>query len=165
MNAKEFIQKELIDGIGKIVDDCPYIAFFAMAAGIEFLGKCQCVQDRWNLNGNSENYFNKGLELFPTHYQNIDLFHSLRCGLLHCCLPENQIALSCEGNSFRKEIIYGEERTIIECNQMYNDFCNACKSIIDDNTAFVQKTEQPFYTIVDNSTTASTQTYLVVQNK
>lgn len=40
MNLREFITKYLIEEVGKIKDDHPFLAFSVMSIGIEILGKC-----------------------------------------------------------------------------------------------------------------------------
>ena len=48
MLPKEFIQQVLINELGEIHSQHPYIAFATMAIGVEFLGKCLNDHDDWN---------------------------------------------------------------------------------------------------------------------
>lgn len=168
MNAKEFIQKELIDGIGQIIDNCPFIAFMAMSAGIEFLGKCLDTKNGWDKRDSTAYFRNAINTLFPYAYQQANtsdnLYHSLRCGLLHSCLPDSDIALSNKGDCFRTITIEQTPRTIISCKQLYDDFSTACKIVINDSS-LNSKTDTDFYTVKESnseSLTAATQTNIVV---
>lgn len=168
MNAKVFIQTELIDGIGKIIDNCPFIAFMAMSAGIEFLGKCLDTNNGWDKRDSSTYFRNAINKLFPSAYQQANtsdnLYHSLRCGLLHSCMPDSDLALSNQGSCFRTIIIEQKSRTIITCKQLYDDFSTACKTVINDHS-LDSKTSTEFYAVEEfnnESLTAATQTCIVV---
>lgn len=170
MNAKEFIQIELIDGIGEIIESRPFLACIVMSAGIEFLGKCLDIQKGWN-DKDPERYFNDAISnLFPKDYQKAnsnDLYHMLRCGMIHSCMPDSKLALSADGNNFRTEVIGQTERTIISVKALYGDFVNACQSVINDASINV-KTAVDFYTIENTgceSTTAATYTNGTVSTK
>jgi hypothetical protein len=40
LKLKDFIKSVLIDELGAMIDQHPYISFIMMGIGIEFLGKC-----------------------------------------------------------------------------------------------------------------------------
>lgn len=167
MTAKEFIKNELIEGIGGIIDTHPFIAFMAMSAGIEFLGKCLDVDKEWDDRNPQSNFNNAIGSLFPPEYQNFDLYHALRCGMLHSCIPESSIALSNNHDSFETITITGEVRTVISCKKLYTDFSKACDNVIKDNR-LDKKTNTEFYQVLDSdkeSTTASTYTYIEIPTK
>lgn len=150
MTAKEFIQKELVDGIGKIINTSPFLACMAMAAGIEFLGKCLDPVGLWDEDGKSTDDFKTAInKLFPSYSQTIDsgkLYHELRCGLLHLCVPKNGLALSDNGKNLREETIGNKTRIVINCKQLYEDFKNACNEVMK-NSALDSKTSKEFYTV------------------
>lgn len=166
MTAKDFIKKELIDGIGAIVKDHPYIACIVMSCGIEFLGKCMDTNSPWD-NNNPNKYFSDAIDaLFPdsykTTFQRKDLYSSLRCCLIHRFSPKENIALSNGGQHLQEISINGVNRIVINCAQLYEDFKKACNTVIKDSK-YNQKTNSEFYTINSeqgDSMTASTENYL-----
>ena len=49
MKPKEFIDTVLINEVGAIHLQYPYISFAMIAIGIEFLGKCLNNYENWNM--------------------------------------------------------------------------------------------------------------------
>lgn len=147
VSIKDFINKYLIDRIGKIKEDNPYFAFLLMAVGIEFLGRyldgCS-----WEQKGVSETAFNGAiLELFPEgKYDNFDLFHNLRCGLAHSLLMQGNLTLSDK-----------KSEGSISCDEFYDDFVEACNKIIEMPPSNNRKSlDEKFFTVTTTENGAST---------
>src|SRR5687768_17140488 len=104
IKPKAFIQSVLIDEIGSLINDHPYISFIMMGIGIEFLGKCldTTLQD-WNVSGRSKKDFNFANQELPSlqkylHYETTyNIYGSFRCGLAHAVAPKYVITLSSKG--------------------------------------------------------------------
>lgn len=130
VTVKEYIENYLIKEIGEIKDEHPYFAFLLMAVGIEFLGKCQNTDYKWNKTGQAERDFNLGMGLFPAKYQNMKLFERLRCGMAHPFITQNGIQIY-------KSLF--EDATVISCDDFYKDFTEACNKIVSGNVEMPRK--------------------------
>lgn len=153
MIVREFIQKFMIDDIGRLVDSHPFHSFVLMSIGIEFLGKCLRDGDWDDPNRNATEDFNNAIsELYSfTKYRNIDgLYDKLRCGLAHLSVPKNGIKLDREGNDISSSPI------ILGCREMYEDFKSACNEVLEDKEGKVKKDLTKDYLVIDNTTTGST---------
>lgn len=146
VSIKDFINKYLIDRIGKIKEDNPYFAFLLMAVGIEFLGRyldgCS-----WEQKGVSETAFNGAiLELFPEgKYDKFDLFHNLRCGLAHSLLMQGNLTLSDK-----------KSEGSISCDEFYDDFVKACNKILTMPPSDRKSLDEKFFTVTTTENGAST---------
>ena len=153
MNVREFIQKFMIEDIGKLVDSHPYHSFLLISIGIEFLGKC-LNGNEWDDPNNSTNDFNnaiKDLRSFAKYRSITELHDKLRCGLAHLNAPKKGILLDKDGNDLSASPV------ILGCRELYEDFKSACNEVLEDKEGKVKKDMNKEYIIVD-STTGSTVT-------
>ncbi len=142
MGTKEVTVKEYITqlptDIKPFVDNHPYFAFFIIASGIEFLGKCINDKKDWQEEKMSRTDFQNAINQLDSfaNYRNylkgmntdqIDLYSSLRCGLLHAMLPKSNILLmrGCEPLSLDPN-----RKLLLSVETLYNDFCKACSEIL-----------------------------------
>lgn len=135
---KQFIQKVLIDEIGEIHKNYPYIAFASMTIGIEFLGKCLNTHEDWNKKNRSKkdfqlavnalNSFSKYKPLLRSH----KLWDSMRNGFLHSFVPKESISLSRKGEMAHMNKIT-DKKINLECEEFYKDFKMACEKVIEMN--------------------------------
>lgn len=147
MKGKEFIETVLINEIGEVANQYPYLAFALMCIGIEFLGKCLHSKDI-HKGGESRDNFDNALEKYPSlnKYQSIEnLYGCLRCGLLHAFLPNDGVILSDDQNDLPNKVI--------GCEDFYNDFVTACGDAIDDTKDIAERNlEEQMLEIVKNLT-------------
>ena len=142
MGTKEVTVKEYIEqlpaDIKPFVEHQPYFAFFIIASGIEFLGKCINDQKDWQTEKMSRTDFQNAINQLDSfvNYRNylqgmntdqIDLYSSLRCGLLHAMLPKSNILLM-RGNEPLKQD--SNRKLLLSIETFYNDFCDACSEIL-----------------------------------
>ena len=169
ITARDFISEYLIDQIGKIKDTYPYFAFLLMAVGIEFLGKClNEPKDDWKGTKSPEVYFNDGLRLLDIYedIKDLDLYHILRCGMVHSLLTDNSLKLSDKSG--------GEPS--ISCKDFYESFRKACQKVLEgrtDGIEIIKDLDAGFLnvdTTIDEdgssvSTTGATSTHVVAKPK
>ena len=94
MTARQHIPS-ILKGMEEIVNNRPYHAFALLAIFIEVLGKCLSGRD-WQESGKSKDDFNLALTSFLSlqkYKQLIDLYHNLRCGMVHALLPKPGLIL------------------------------------------------------------------------
>ncbi len=133
MKGNEFIETVLINEIGEVANQYPYLAFALMCIGIEFLGKCLHCKDIHTC-GESRDNFSDALEKYPSlnKYQSINnLYGCLRCGLLHAFLPKDGVILSGDQNDL--------PNNVIGCKDFYNDFAIACRDATDITKNITQR--------------------------
>lgn len=145
MKTKEFIEVVFIHDIGRMIDcKLHYLSFFLISTGIEFLGACL---DNYPFQepGHSEARFNGAINdssLFPNSYRSVnssyDLYHNLRCGLLHASLPKKPLELiqqveadQMNLNHLDIRVIRRTLRLVLVSEVFYKDFKSACNEIID----------------------------------
>lgn len=115
--ATEFIQKFIVNDLSGIVNSHPYHAFFLLSAAIELFGKCMNPTPDWQATNSSD--FKTALTLRSLQkYSGINglpdkMYSSLRCGLLHACMPKSDIKLVSDKNDL--------DNSIIGCNELYDD--------------------------------------------
>ncbi len=158
-----------------LVDRQPYFAFFIIASGIELLGKCINSKDDWHTkNGSREDFENAidNLKAFANYRDylkssDIDLYGSLRCGLLHAMMPKDKIILM-QGNEPLSLDKYNRLKLCI--GTLYQDFSNACTELLSDDRAFLwtnKKKDDVVLYFTDspndgyNQATGSTQTIII----
>jgi len=164
METKEVTVKEYIEKLPKdiepFVKNQPYFAFFIIASGIEFLGKCINNESDWQKEQMSRDDFEgviKELDSFSNYRRylkkkkrcKIDLYSSLRCGLLHAMLPKSDVLLM-RGH---EPIGIKNNKLILSIETMYNDFCNACGEILSSKCNHLwtkKKKNDVFLYIADN---------------
>lgn len=139
--GKDFIKEFLIDKIGKLKENEPYVAFLMMSIGIEFLGKCLNNSAVWDTDKMSGSDFNLAITTLTTlrKYQNMDLYDKLRCGLAHCMMVKKGLAIRDKGSN---------TSVCISCEEFYKDFKAACEEVMNmpklpvknlDDTYFMEK--------------------------
>jgi hypothetical protein len=133
MNPKEFIQTVLINDIGKIHLEHPYVSFALMAIGIEFLRKCLNKHDDWTkgkpqpdfeLAINSLNSFTRYRPLLSSH----KFWTNFRNGFAHSFTAKKAITLSSKDEAPHLKII--DTKINLRCEDFYADFKNACEEVI-----------------------------------
>lgn len=135
MTLRDFIQQNLIEEIGTIKDEHPYMAFLLISCGIEFLGKCIGAND-WQDSGHSTADFNNALSRFPSlqKYQSPNigsksLYRIIRCGLCHALLPQQGIVLSQDASQD-----LNSHPIVLKIDDFYGDFVTACETLKNDGS-------------------------------
>lgn len=152
LSPEQFVQQTLIDQIGDLVEEKPYIAFATMAIGIEFLGKSIDDSSKdWEEYKHNGYYFKKAIDDIPilnNEYKNIKdlLYNDLRNGFAHLFVPKPSIILSGEREL---DADHGKEingKTYLYCKKFYEHFKQACKYVINEGKNFPpgSKWNQPF---------------------
>ena len=142
MNLREFITKYLIEEVGKIKSNHPFLAFSVMSIGIEFLGKCLnyttiediCGDAGKGESANNFNYAVCNLKSFAKYSFLCDLsldsgnwlYHHLRCGFAHNFMLKQGLSLSGGSNDFSDKT-----NIIIGCKDFYDDFYSACCELME----------------------------------
>lgn len=137
VTIKEYITQLPAD-IKPFVEHQPYFAFFIIASGIEFLGKCINDQKDWQTEKMSRTDFQNAINQLDSfvNYRNylqgmntdqIDLYSSLRCGLLHAMLPKSNILLM-RGNGPLS--LDSNRKLLLSIETLYDDFTKACCEIL-----------------------------------
>lgn len=154
VTVREFIKTHLIEHIGEIKDNYPYLAFLLMTVGIEFFGKCQRNNRDWNYydKQNPSADFENGMRIAPLQkYGAYDLRSNLRNGMAHSFIPKGGIFVSNNGTDCQS----------IGCSQLYNDFKAACNDVLEGKVQMPAKSlDDVFFTITNtpdgNSITGGT---------
>ena len=144
-----YIETTLQHDIGAVVKIKPYLAFFLIMSGIEFMGKCLSNKKSWHSGGCSQEDFETAICQIPRfekykkytselrkrkgkddkmHFINppISLYKGLRCSLLHAMLPSSRILLS-NGTGFLRE---ENKKLVIFLDTFYDDFKVACRELV-----------------------------------
>jgi len=130
-NPKNFIEKVLIEEIGKITITNAYLSFVLIAIAIEFLGKC--INDslnNWN-EGKSEELFKNAIKGLMPKYQPYCLYQLLRCGLAHYLAPQKGLDLSELKNGTINLSTTPDGTLVLNIEDFYYDFKCACEKVID----------------------------------
>lgn len=137
LKPKDFIKSVLIDELGIMINNHPYISFITMGIGIEFLGKCLATKrNDWNESGHSRTDFENAIKTIPSlqkyepYLKTHDLYSSFRCGLAHAISPKLQISLSSKGE-LGHLIKHSGGQLNLKVEDFYNDFKQACDHIIN----------------------------------
>jgi len=147
-DPKSFISQVLIEEIGNISISNVYLSFVLISIGIEFLGKC--IDDGtsdWSTSGKSEIHFNLAISELMPMYRPYNLYRLLRCGLSHSLAPQDGLALSESKNNTIHLTIKSDGTLVLNIENFYNDFKNACMIVInniDKNFYKNKKIYQPF---------------------
>lgn len=133
LQPKAFIKSVLIDELGGMIADHPYISFIMMGIGIEFLGKCiTTVLTDWS-SGGSRDLFENAVKTIPSlqrykpYLTSHDLYGSFRCGLAHAVLPKHRITLSSKLE--RGHLVEDSGRLNLKVEDFYTDFKLACEHV------------------------------------
>ena len=135
MKPKEFIDTVLINEVGAIHLQYPYISFAMIAIGIEFLGKCLNNYENWNEPKRSEKDFElainslKSFEKYRPLLTSHKLWTSLRNGFLHSFVPKNTLTLSSK-DELAHLVAVTPTKINLRCEDFYKDFKGACQEVI-----------------------------------
>ena len=136
LKPKDFIKAVLIDELGTMIEEHPYISFIMMGIGIEFLEKCiDSTLTDWNKSGRSGDDFDDAIKHIPSlqkyeHYlTTYDLYGSFRCGLAHAIAPKIKITLSSKDQM--GHLVEAGGRLNLKAEDFYNDFKLACEHVIN----------------------------------
>lgn len=150
LTTKDFIKETLIAEIGDIVKSHPYLSFYLICSGIEFLGKCLDTSCTWDTTGKSARHFKSAIKsLFPADYHSeaTKLYKYLRCGLLHSQnagyfrLTELKNFTGTTPIEQNKDVF---DKNIIILDYFYGDFVSACQKIVSQTFAPNDKVNVPF---------------------
>lgn len=150
MKPKDVIKSVLIDELGTMIKEHPYISFIIMASGIEFLGKCLSKED-WQKSGQSRQDFQEAIRQIPSfsRYRELldthQLYESFRCGLVHAISPKMNVTLSSKGE--QHHLTSNGGRINLRVEDFYDDFRRACEFIIEKNFAEKDKMNVDFLVI------------------
>lgn len=135
LKPKDFIKAVLIDELGTMIKEHPYISFIIMGIGIEFLGKCIDTKlNDWNVSGRSGPDFENSIKSIPSlkkyeiYLTTHELYGSFRCGLAHAIAPKIKITLS--SNDQMGHLIEVDGRLNLKAEDFYTDFKSACEHVI-----------------------------------
>jgi uncharacterized protein involved in outer membrane biogenesis len=146
IKPKEFIEQVLINEVGEIYENHPYIAFAIISIGIEFLGKCLNNKEDWNFKGRSKTDFEFAINTLNSFskYRNLNynLQDSLRNGFLHSFTPKENITLSSKNQQSHLTVDL-DDKLNLNCENFYLDFKNGCKEIISMNHFNSNKMDLP----------------------
>jgi hypothetical protein len=146
VTVEEYIRNTLMKEIKEIGNTYPYLGFFLISSGIEFLGKCINPSSDWQQSGNSTDDFENAIDTFKSLNQYkrytkrgdngiksaISLYSSLRCGLVHAMLPKDNLQLH-KGSDESTTKINGVEKDgklHLYFDNFFDDFSNACKELL-----------------------------------
>jgi len=171
LKPKDFIKSVLIDEVGLMINNHPYISFIIMGIGIEFLGKCLATtRSDWHESGHSGPDFKKAISTIPSlhkyepYLKTHNLYSSFRCGLAHSISPKLQITLSSKGE-FGHMIEHCGELNI-KAEDFYSDFKQACEYIINLTFASEDKMSKYFLQVPGEMFNTGTEipTWLTINN-
>ena len=152
MTPKEFINTVLINEIGSIHLNHPYISFAMMAIGIEFLGKCLNSHEDWNEPKHSKEDFELAINTLDSFVKyrpllkSHNFWTSLRNGLLHSFAPKSTITLSSK-NEADHLVTINPTKINLRCEDFYLDFKNACQEVLEMQNFKSKKVDLPFLSI------------------
>jgi hypothetical protein len=140
-NIKEFINGTLLGTAAKFRDDYPYFSFALIFTSIELLGKCldDTVEFEYYHNQKPSKFFDEGLKLFPSTYQNLGLYKYCRNGFAHGLKPQKDTLItlaerrnltSNEANAPNLCAIKGSTKKVLFIENFYDDFEKACQIVI-----------------------------------
>lgn len=133
----DFIRGTFLGTYKEISEKYHYIAFSLIFSGIELLGKCldETVEFEYYNSSNPSKYFNDGLLLLGTKYQDLELYKYCRNGFAHCVKPsiDSKVGLAKrpEGNKIPNlSKIRGLDKKVLFIDNFYEDFANACNIVL-----------------------------------
>lgn len=86
----------------------PYQSFVVMSAALEFLGKCYERNPNFQESGHSKTTCENVINALPSLQEYkcySDLYHTLRCGMLHAFTPNGIVLTRGDGNDAKKNMI------------------------------------------------------------
>jgi len=168
LKTNDFIKSLLIDELGTLIDEHPYVSFIVMGIGIEFLGKCiDSNLNNWNkkllkgknIVGGSKYYFENAIRFFPSlkkyepYLTSHKLYDSFRCGIAHTVLPKYRITLSSKGEM--DHLVISNGRLNLKVENFFEDFKTACEFVMNKDFPTNNKMNRDFMEVPDPSTTSS----------
>ena len=94
--------------ISQLAKRYPYQSFVVMSAALEFLGKCYARNPNFQESGHSRTACENVINALPSlqEYRNYsDLYHTLRCGMLHAFTPDGIVLTRGDRNDATKNVI------------------------------------------------------------
>lgn len=129
---REFIDN-LLEDTKSVVDSKPYLAFMILSVVIEQLGLCK--NGLKLVNGTHADTFNMVLESFESlaKYKDslLDMYHDLRCGMLHVGMPQEGLKLCRNQNDL--------DNKVIGCHDLYDDVQSAWEDIKEQHIGDIDK--------------------------
>lgn len=159
ITVEKYIKTTLKEELKTVGKKYPYLGFFLIASGIEFLGKCLNKSSDWQRSGESKVDFENAI----THFKSlnkyapytsqgntsikptISLYNSLRCGLVHAMLPKDNIQLH-----IGHEKNYVDTKGILHLyfDSFYEDFSNACNELLSIDSWSGGKQKEDIFIII-----------------
>ena len=146
MKLQNFIDQTLINGFKSIQQDPgnhKYLSFGLIAQGIEFLGSLidgneieKAGLSRERFDSALKEFFDSKYHEYAVKENDFNLYSNLRCGMLHIIIPTKNIALGeVKYDDIRNHLKIlqfkdGIKRLLLIAEEFYNDFKNACESVI-----------------------------------
>lgn len=154
MHPKPFITQVLLAEIQNVVykDKYHYLSFCLISSGIEFLGKCIDPNAGWHdFKANGFHFKLAISSLMPKYRKHAGmLYKSLRCGFAHGLVPDAPVGLTHRAEA-RKEntthLTWHRQRFVLVVEELYDDFAEACRSVIARKYLPGDKMNKPLLTI------------------
>lgn len=127
MLPRQFIRGVLVEEIGDVVPDHPYLAFALIGIGIEYLGRALDTSHTWDYvyPRTAVKPFDLAIDrLFPARYRAQRLRDPLRNGLLHFYAPKAGLRLARLADA-------GVRRRIARSNHPYVDSAGSVTLVIE----------------------------------
>ena len=149
-SIESFVRTVLLRDLRRMTYDCGlhYLAFGAIAVGIEFLGACQDAED-FGKQGLSGRRFEQGIEDFmrpvDARYSAYNqpgspfyLYKHLRCGMAHIMRPQGAVGFTCRSDAEKSGYRHldlvafggGRQGVIMTAEGFYDDFAKACEILL-----------------------------------
>lgn len=146
MTTKDFIQNVLINEIGQIVTNHPFLSFTLICVGIELLGMCMNGKPKWGSSGKYGKDFKAGIDLMPDKYQNIKqkLYDDLRNGMAHYLSPKSFILGEYKNVNISYDDHLKTHQNIIIVDHLYEDFVIACEKVLEKEFSENDKVNKDF---------------------
>jgi hypothetical protein len=144
LKPKDFIKICLIEEIGSLIANHPFLSFNLICCGIEFIGRCiddnNGFEYKYNDKNKNENlripfdlcittYMKKYKPLIGTDY---DLYSCLRCGFAHQFMPKNKLSLAPVDSTDKDLDDLSDGKKVLHIKEFYESFKFACEQIINN---------------------------------
>ena len=143
LKPKDFIKIYLIEEIGSLITNYPFLSFNLICSGIEFLGRC--IDDNndfdYNYRGKNETLripFDLCITTYMKKYKPLindkkyDLYSCLRCGLAHQFMPKNKLSLAPVDSKDKDLDNLSDGKKVLHLKEFYESFKFACEQIINN---------------------------------
>lgn len=129
---QEFIDN-LLEDTESVVDSKPYLAFMILSVIIELLGLCK--NGLKLVNGKHADTYSAAISSYKSlaKYNDslLDLYHGLRCGMLHVGMPQKDLKLCRNHNDL--------DNKVIGCHDLYDDVQSAWADIKEQHVDDIGK--------------------------